>query len=416
MKRVLAVFFAVSVAAAALADSGFKLKSGDRVLFYGDSITEQHLYTNFVETFVVARFQNLNVSFRNTGVGGDRVGGGWAGPIDVRMTRDFLPYKPTVATIMLGMNDASYRPFDQGIFDTFAKGYASILTEVKQKLPGCRVMPILPSPYDDYAHKPNWNPGYNAVLVQYGQYLKDLAAKNGLETIDLNTGVVEGLQKAFSINPKLAEKLMPDRVHPTPQCQLLMAAEVLKAWGAPATVTDVSIDLAARKVGKASHTKVSLGEGMTWTQLDEGLPFPLSMDDPLVALVVQSSDFVEKLDREMLSVTGLTGTRYALKIDGKTVGEFSPAALESGINLAVLKTPMVEQAAKVKLLTDRHNEIFMARWRNVQMPFSSDHVQFNSEAGMTKAMAGLEALEDEAVKAQHAAAKPVLHTYELVVR
>jgi hypothetical protein len=236
-----------------------------------------------------------------------------------------------------------------------------------------------------------------------------------LQTLDLNTGVVAALKKAVSIDAKLAEKLMPDRVHPTPQCQLLMAAELLKGWGAPAIVTDVSIDVAARKVSKSTCSKVNLTDGMSWTQLDEGLPYPVPMDDPLVALVMQSSDFLEKLDREMLSVTGLTGTRYALKIDGKTVGEFTPAELAAGINLAVLKTPMVEQAGRVKKLTDIHNAIFMARWRNVQMAFKSEP-GFNSEPGMSKALSGMEALEDDAVKAQHEAAKPVLHSYELVAR
>ena len=414
MKRVLSAFLVLSIAAAVWGDSGFKLKPGDRVLFYGDSITEQHLYTNYVETYVVTRFPNLNVRFRNTGVGGDRVTGGWAGPIDVRMTRDFLAYKPTVATIMLGMNDGSYRPFDQGIFDTYTKGYAGIVDEIKQKLPGCRVIPILPSPYDDVAHKPNWDPGYNDVMIRFGQYLKDLAAKDGLQTIDLNSAVVAGLKRAVEIDPKLAAKLMPDRVHPTPQCQYLMAAPILEAWGAPATVTDVSVDMASRKVTKAVFSKVALTDGMSWTQLDERLPFPIPMDDPLVALVMQSSDFLQRLDSEMLAVTGLTGSRYALKIDGKTVGDFSASELAAGVNLAVLKTPMADQAAKVKKLTDLHNQIFMARWRNVQMPFDADPALFNPGAGMSKALAGMEALEDDAVKAQHEAAKPVLHRYELV--
>lgn len=416
MKRVISALFGLSIVTAGLAESGFKLKAGDRVLFYGDSITEQHLYTNFVETFVVTRFPNLNVRFRNTGVGGDSVRGGWAGPIDLRLTRDFYPFRPTVATIMLGMNDGGYHPFDQPTFDAYSKGYSSIVEEVKKKLPGCKVMPILPSPYDDFAHKPNWDPGYNDVLVRFGQYLQQLAAKHKLETIDLNSGVAGDLKKAAAIDSKLAEKLMPDRVHPTPQCQLLMAAELLKAWGAPSTVTDVSIDLGSRKVNKASYTKVAIADGMSWTQLDERLPFPLSMEDPLVALAMKSSDFLEKLNQEMLTVTGLTGSRYALKIDGKTVGEFTPAELESGINLAVLKTPMVAQAAKVKQLTDTHNSIFMARWRNVQMPFKSEPGLLNTESGMSKAIAGMEALEEDAVKAQHDAAKPVMHTFELVAR
>jgi hypothetical protein len=169
-------------------------------------------------------------------------------------------------------------------------------------------------------------------------------------------------------------------------------------------------------VSKATFTKVTLGDGMSWTQLDERLPFPLSMDDPLVALVMKSSDFLEKLDKETLSVTGLNGTRYGLKIDGKAVGEFAVSDLEAGVNLAILKTPMVQQAERVKKLTDTHNSIFMARWRNVQMPFKSEPGLFESEPGMSKAISGLEALEEDAVKAQHQAAKPVIHTYELVAR
>jgi hypothetical protein len=50
------------------------------------------------------------------------------------------------------------------------------------------------------------------------------------------------------------------------------------------------------------------------------------------------------------------------------------------------------------------------------MPFKSEPGLFESEPGMSKAISGLEALEEDAVKAQHQAAKPVIHTYELVAR
>src|SRR5213593_169719 len=90
----------------------FYLKDGDRVVFYGDSITDQRLYTTFAETYVVTRFPKLDVSFVHSGWGGDRVTGGGGGPIDLRLRRDVFAYKPTVMTIMLGMNDGSYRAFD----------------------------------------------------------------------------------------------------------------------------------------------------------------------------------------------------------------------------------------------------------------------------------------------------------------
>src|SRR5713226_1493300 len=105
-----------AITAAASAQEKFALKDGDCVVFYGDSITDQRLYTTFVETYVVTRFPKMNVRFVHSGWGGDRVTGGGGGPIDVRLQRDVIVYKPTVMTMMLGMNDGGYRAFDDGLF------------------------------------------------------------------------------------------------------------------------------------------------------------------------------------------------------------------------------------------------------------------------------------------------------------
>src|SRR5947209_14171387 len=73
--------------AQAPADAGtFALKDGDSVVFYGDSITEQRLYTRFIEEYVLTRFPDRKVTFMNSGVGGDRVSGGWPGPVACRLS------------------------------------------------------------------------------------------------------------------------------------------------------------------------------------------------------------------------------------------------------------------------------------------------------------------------------------------
>jgi lysophospholipase L1-like esterase len=119
---------AVVVAALALASArpiakdGFALRDGDRVVFYGDSITEARHYTTFVETYVVTRFPRLDATFVHSGWGGDGVNGGHGGDIDTRLARDVLAYEPTVLTIMLGMNDGGTRAFDAGVFETYAAG------------------------------------------------------------------------------------------------------------------------------------------------------------------------------------------------------------------------------------------------------------------------------------------------------
>jgi lysophospholipase L1-like esterase len=90
------------------AQDGFALRDGDRVLFYGDSITEQRLYTTFVEEYVTTRFPRLRIRFIPAGWAGDRVSGGAGGCVDERLRRDVIAEKPTVVTIMLGMNDGGY--------------------------------------------------------------------------------------------------------------------------------------------------------------------------------------------------------------------------------------------------------------------------------------------------------------------
>ena len=206
---------------------GFFLQAGDRVCFYGDSITEQRYYGMDVETFVRTRFPGLLVEFVNSGVGGDKVGGGWAGPIDRRLERDVFPFKPNVVTIMLGMNDASYRAFDPEIFATYQRGYEHIIASLQAHLPGVRIVLIEPTPYDDMTQPPKFPGGYNAVLLRYAAFVRDLAAEHHLACVDFMTPLLEVVQKAQAEDPKLAGEVLPGRVHPSAVGELVMAQALL---------------------------------------------------------------------------------------------------------------------------------------------------------------------------------------------
>jgi lysophospholipase L1-like esterase len=399
-------------AGAAMAQAGFALKDGDRVVFYGDSITEQRLYTTFAETYVVTRFPKLNVTFIHSGWGGDRVNGGGGGPIDLRLWRDVFAYNPSVVTIMLGMNDGRYRPFDQAIFDEYAAGFKKIITTLKRQAPGVRITVLQPSAYDDVTRPPAEGGGYNATLVRYSQFLKEFAETEKLGLADLNTPVVAALTKANAADAASAARLIQDRIHPSAGIQLVMAEAVLKAWNAPAVVTDVEIDAGRASASRQVNTQVtavSKANGLAWTQTDEALPMPLDSRDPLIALSLRSSDFVETLNRQPLKVTGLAAGKYTLRIDGETAGSFEAAQLAAGINLAALPTPMARQAASVHALTLLHNNIHSTRWRQVQTPLEKD---VTPEA--MKALIALDDLESSLIRKQRAAAQPLARRFELV--
>jgi len=379
------------------------------VVFYGDSITDQRLYTTFTETYAVTRFPKMNVTFVHSGWGGDRVSGGGGGKIETRLERDVFAYKPTVMTIMLGMNDASYRPFDQGIFATYTNGYTKIIESAKSAFPNLRITVIQPSPFDDVTRPPNFEGGYNAVLLRYGQFVKELAEQKNLTFADLNTGVVEATKKADAVDHENAVKLNQDRVHPGPGGQLLMAAELLKAWNAPALVSHVEINASTKKAnGQRTTVTMTDGDGvLNWTQMDEALPMHVDLKDPVVALAIKSSDFMEALNQQTLKITDLPAGNYSLSIGNESVGEFTAEALAKGINLAALNTPMTAQAAQVHRYTLQHNEIHFHRWRNVQLKVSSDLPT------LEPALKALDALEEDIVKLQRRTAQPNKREYKL---
>ncbi|MBZ5561178.1 MAG: SGNH/GDSL hydrolase family protein [Acidobacteriia bacterium] len=400
------------LAAPANGQSNYYLKNGDRVVFYGDSITDQMLYTGFVETYTLTRFPRLNVTFVHSGWGGDRVTGGGGGPIDLRLRRDVFAHKPTVMTIMLGMNDAGYKAFDEGLYKTYTTGYEHIIDSVKKELPGIRITVIEASPFDDVTHPPSFEGGYNAVLVRYAQFAKELGERDGLAVADANTAFVEALQKANRTDPETAKRIIPDRVHPAVGGALLLAEGLLKAWNAPATVTAVEIDAAGKRVVSAENSKVTgleAANGLAWSQLDVTLPMPLDLKDPVLALAVRSSDIEQALDEEPLKVTGLAAARYTLKIDGEEVGTFTKEQLAEGINLALLPTPMAKQAASVHALTGKRTQVHWARWRMLQVPLADDHF-----AREQAALDALDRLDREIAARQHSAAQPKSHHYELI--
>ncbi len=408
MQRYTILFFAV----AALLAQDFHLEDGDRVIFFGDSITDQRLYTTFTETYAVTRFPNRTITFVHSGWGGDRVTGGGGGGIDIRLKRDIAAYKPSVVTIMLGMNDGRVRAFDQQIFDIYANGYKKIVKDLKAANPGVRITAIRPSPYDDVTQEPRFTGGYNDVLVRYGQFIQELAAKENLHVADLNTSVVAMLAKAKSIALEDSRKIVPDRVHPAASGHLIMAAALLKSWNAPAVVSSVSLDAGNRRVAGSERTSISgakFERTVSWTQLDEALPMPVDMADPIMALAVSSSDFQTSLNRQIVQVTGLSDGPYTLRIDGSEIATRPASSWAQGVNISTLHTPMWDQAARVHALTLEHNSIHFARWRALEVPFEKDGL-----ATMQQALSALDALEAELVARQRALAKPAAHRFELL--
>lgn len=432
----------LSVSFSVPAQAQFALHDGDRVAFYGDEITavqfydnalEPRIYPTFIETYVATRFPKTHIDFVDSAWSGDRVSGGAGGSIQVRLQRDVIRYKPTVLTIMLGMNDARtvvFNPKDHesyttgydisidpatAVFDTqrfaaYTSGYERLLDMVKQALPGLRITLLKPPPCVDVSNPPHAG-AFNRVLLQYGEALETLDKGKHATFVDPNVVLISVLRSAYREDAAVARDIIPDGIHPAAAGHLVIAEAVLKAWGAPSLVSDVEIDARARRVKRAENSSVhdlSGSVALSWMQTDEALPFPLDMSDPAVSLISRTSDFAHALDQEELKVEGLSASRYKLRIDDDVVGTFDAAQLEAGVNLALLDTPMKKQALRVFHIVQERENVHFGVWKRLEFP-----VQDLSLAHKQQAAQAMAALEQDLREEQHAAAQPLPHRYEL---
>ena len=324
----------------------FYLHDGDRVTFYGDSITAQRFYTRDVQDFVATRYPGLNVEFHNAGVPGDKVSGGYAGDAATRVTRDVTPWKPTVITVMLGMNDGDYVPPDPQIFAEYQSGYEKLLGLLRTAAPNARITLMENTPYDEITHGTEFK-GYMATTEQNARATPALGEREHLPVVDTYSPMVEFLQHAKAANPSFASLLVTDRIHPAEPTHWIMAATLMKSWHVDPVVSSVTIASATRTVTESKRTTVTgvAGDGnrVEWNQMDKALPLPFNFDNELMNFVLSVSDLFS-CDQEMLRVEGLGAGEYVLRIDSMKIGEFSAEQLEKGINLATMKTPMWQQA------------------------------------------------------------------------
>jgi beta-1,2-mannosidase len=403
-----AVVNAPAAAPAADVSRGYFLHNDDTVVMYGDSITEQNYYNQWVELYTVTRFPKMRVHFFGAGVGGDRVTGGGGGAIDLRLARDVFAEKPTVVSIMLGMNDGSYHSPTPEIESAYTTGYEHILDSIRAQAPGARVTLLGPSPYDDVTAPPGFPGGYNASMLSMAEIDKGLAQKYDATFVNLNPSVVAALEKAQALDPLLAKLLIPDRVHPDPLAHWVMAGALLKGWNAPALVSSVTIDAKGGHAAKAENALVSDwqqdGTTLRWTETEDGLPLPLIKDNAMMALLLKLTDIEQQLNQEPLRVTGLAGGQYVLSIDGRSMGTFGAEDFERGINLAEYNTPMRQQAQRVSwMVRDRDETHYIHLRMRVR----------NADTGVEDGADRMQAFEDSLEDSIYAEAAPVPHHFEV---
>jgi lysophospholipase L1-like esterase len=348
----------------------FALHDGETVAFYGDSITAQRLYTRFAEDFVLTRYPDLHVTFVNAGVPGDQVSGGYAGSMAQRVQRDVQPFHPAMITVMLGMNDGWWGTENPAIDVAFRKGYTQLLDALHQAAPDAAMTLIRSTPYDEITHGTEF-PGYSRVIDDLANDVSAMAAERSQSAgrkillADFHRPLIDALERAHAQSPQLAALMIPDRIHPAEIGHWIMAAQLLSTWHVDPIVSSVTLTADEARALDAEKTTITqlkkTAAGLEWMQQDRALPLPFDYNNGMIALLLKISN-IAQVDQQNLRVEGLTTGQYQLLIDGKMVATFSSQELKAGINLALYKTPMVNQARDIDSTELQRMQLDQARF------------------------------------------------------
>jgi len=358
MRRVLSLVVILIATPLFAAEKPFFFQKGDRVLWLGDSITEQYQYSTYVELYLTTRFPDWGLTFLNAGIGGDTANGG-AG----RFQAHVLDEKPTAVTINFGMNDAGYGKFDANRQKVYAEKTAAMLEMAKKA--GVRMALMSPNAVDR-RRNPNFRL-YVETQKEFYAPLKEIAEKQGATFVDqyaVTRGAVEKMEadKADSVVPYY------DGFHTSPPGGLLMAHAILTGLGAPAKVSDVTIDAGAKKADaekcKVENLAVS-AEAVSFDRTDESIPMPVLKEWVSILPYVNA---LKDVNHYGLTVKGLTKGIWGVSIGGVEVAKASADDLEKGINLGTATTgPVYEQGMKAFQAIQAKNLMVHARFRGVLM-------------------------------------------------
>lgn len=205
-----------------------------RVLFLGDSITQNGDYCAMVETYMLTRQPQREIDFVNVGLGSETVSGlsepnhangRFERPcLHERLTRILERVKPDYVVACYGMNDGIYQDFDEQRFAAFQQG----MTRLHDAVTALHV-PILhltPPVFDATQRKTPEQFDYDEVLSRYSKWLCEQRMRGWL-VADLHGEMRSNLAEQRLRDPKFT--FSRDAIHPDINGHWLMAKSILRA-------------------------------------------------------------------------------------------------------------------------------------------------------------------------------------------
>lgn len=206
------------------------------IVAFGDSITAPRKNVITYSDIIREEFKkkNLNVKVINSGVGGNT-----SAMAKERFEKDVLAHKPDVVIIQLGTNDAAVDVWknppateSRVSIDVYEQNLRQFITKLKAQKAKIILVTMPPTRWTDKLKemygKPPYNPndewGFNVILKDYVQRVRDVAKKEKVILVDLN----KQYYKYHKVKGQTMDDLFIDGLHPNTKGQQLEADLLLK--------------------------------------------------------------------------------------------------------------------------------------------------------------------------------------------
>ncbi|MFD1175070.1 GDSL-type esterase/lipase family protein [Paenibacillus puldeungensis] len=182
---------------------------GKRIVFLGDSITENGTYIRDLDAFFLKHLPQHRLEWINLGVSSETAAGTSEAShpfprpcVHERLERALQESKPDWVFICYGMNDGIYHPYTAERFEVYREGMCRAAEKVRQA--GARLIWMTPPPFDissvngevqpdgaeDYSFdKPFIK--YNEVLGRYATWVREYADEQGETVVDIRKPLME---------------------------------------------------------------------------------------------------------------------------------------------------------------------------------------------------------------------------------
>lgn len=306
------------------------LRENDLVAICGDSITQQKIYSAFIESYLLMCQPAPHLSTMQCGWSGETTWG-----FLPRLENDVLPFQPTVATICYGMNDARAAVPPPQREAQYAASLKKIIALFQMN--GVReVVVASPGLVDTFTHTRSDPAPINQSLASISRIAFSVAAEKKSAFADIHPLMRDAMSQTKARFGREYHLAGPDGVHPAANGHLLMAYAILKALGCDGDIGTITVDLTREQATSTEGHRILSMKNNEVKIESSRYPFCFSgnpADPNATSGIIDFIPFNQDLNRFRLVVKNAQAGE--LKVTwGKDTKIFSAAALSEGINLA----------------------------------------------------------------------------------